>query len=230
MKKLIFVFALLVLFSGCYAPAPTGYNSLPWSDISRERPAIMVGGEIYCYDDDFITKYIPENYTEVGRFVPVPDELPDEELEMRCKKSFSGRVFAGDKTNTTVYVIFDGEDEKYCLRFVHEKMTDGSVGHNGFISYGGKLYLLPSAGYDGNLFEELPEGFVSAGKLHYIGVDNLPQKDLETNLKYHSGSDHTDGNEIFADPDDQSAVYAHFTRYTKEGPVVLYLKCELIEE
>ncbi len=233
MKIFAFVLAVLLLFCGC-GKKPVFEevvgNDLPWSDISELRPAVMVGGELYYYDDYFFTKYIPESYTMIGEFSPVPYELPDEELEMRYKRKYSGKVYAGDETNATVYVVFDGDDEKHCIRFAHEKMMDNSVGHNGIIRYGEKLFLHPGSVSDSNLSDELPEGFSSSGTLRYIGIDYFPQNDFETNLKSYWGGGDTDGKELYASPDNTDIIYIQYMDYHRDEFSVKYLRCDILDE
>ncbi|MBR3936124.1 MAG: hypothetical protein IKJ57_06200 [Oscillospiraceae bacterium] len=232
MRKLAFVLVLLILFCGCGAEPvfeeDVGYD-FPWSDISRLRPAIMVGGELYYYDDYFLLKFIPESYTTVGKFTPVPDELPTEELQMRCNSEFSGTVYAGNETNSTVYISFDG-DEKYCIRFAHEKMIDSSVGHNGIIRYGEKLFLHPGSVSDNNLHDELPEGYALAGTLKYIGIDYFPQNDFETNLKSYWGGGDTDGKEIYANTNNTDVIYIQYIDYHRDEFTIKYLRCPSFEE
>ena len=123
MRKLVFVLVLLILFCSCGAEPvyeePVGINSLPWSDMSRknnERPVIMIGGELYYFDDYIGIRGLPEEYSEIGDIVPIADKIPEKDFEILCKDEFSGKVFAGDETNTTVYIVLD-DDEEYCIRF-----------------------------------------------------------------------------------------------------------------
>ena len=238
MRKLAFVLVLLILFGGCGAEPvyeePVGINSLPWSDMSRknnERPVIMVGGELYYFDDYIGIRGLPEEYSEIGEIVPVADKIPEKDFEILCKDEFSGKVFAGNETNTTVYIVLD-DNEEYCVRFACEKMMQNpnTVGHNGMISYGGKLYNI-NYGHSGEeYYDELPEGFESVGRLVYIGVDNLPQNDFESNMNYDNHGATVNNKEIFANPDDLSKVFVFNVRTWSGGTVYNYLCCPVFEE
>ncbi len=238
MKKLAFVLALLLLFYGCgkepVYEEPVGINSLPWSHMSNkdnERPVIMVGGELYYFDDYIGIRGLPEEYSEVGSIVPIADKIPEKDFEILCKKEFSGKVFAGSEANTTVYIVLDSEKD-YCIRFACEKMIQdpNTVGHDGMISYGGRLYNI-SYGYSGEeYFDELPEGFVSAGKLVYIGIDNFPQNDFESNMDYANYGASVNNKEVFVNSDDPSMVLVFNVRHWSGGTIYNYLCCPLLEE
>lgn len=239
MKKLVFVLVLLILSVGCTGEPmiyeePTGMNSLPWSHMSNknnERPVIMVGGELFYFDDYVGTAALPKEYSEIGNIVPVADKIPEKDFEILCRDEFSGKVFAGDETNTTVYIVLD-DVEEYCIRFACEKMMQdpNTVGHNGMISYGGILYNI-NYGHSGEAYlDELPKGFVSVGRLEYIGVNNLPQNDLESNMNYDNYGSSVDGKEVFANPDDTSMILVFNIKHWREGTVYNYLCCPAFEE
>ena len=240
MKKLfcllLIVLAVLV-FSGCgeslVYEEPVGGNCLPWSDMSNknnERPIISVNGTLYYFDEYVAILAIPENYSEAGNIIPVSDKIPEDDFEILCKDEFSGKVFVGDETNTTVYVVLDG-NEKYCIRFVCEKMITepNRVGHDDLVYYSENLYELGFNKGAGFTTKELPEGFVFAGKLEYIKIDNLPQKDFETNCRYDAFGNSVDGKEVFINPDDLSEIYVATLHYWREGSYTAYTKCIISE-
>ena len=240
MKKLFCILLAvlaLVAFSGCgeslIYEEPVGGNCLPWSDMSNknnERPVIFINGTLYYYGEDIPVLAIPQNYYEAGSIIPVSDKIPEKDFEILCKDEFSGKVFVGDETNTTVFVKLDSS-EKYCLRFVCEKMVPNAnkVGYDALISYGGNLYELSFQKGADFTTKELPEGFVPAGKLKYIKIDNLPQNDFETNCRQDAFGNSVDGKEVFINPDDLSEIYVATLHYWKEGSYTAYTKCILCE-
>ena len=237
MKKLFILVLALLMLCGCGdAPVyeePVGGDCLPWSDMSNknnERPIIFLNGTLYYYDEYITILAIPENYFEAGNIVPVSDKIPEDDFEILCKDKFSGKVFVGDETNTTVYVALDG-NEKHCIRFVCEKMvTEPSrVGHDNLLYYGGNLYELSFQKGAGFSFKELPEGFVFAGKLECIKIDNFPQNDFETNCRYDAFSNSVNGKEVFINPDNLSEIYVATLYYWREGSYTNYTKCVLCE-
>lgn len=238
MRKLVFVLVLLILFCSCGAEPvyeePVGINSLPWSDMSRknnERPIIMIGGELYYFDDYIGIRGLPEEYSEIGEIVPVADKIPEKDFEILCKDEFSGKVFAGNETNTTIYIVLD-DDEEYCIRFACEKMmtNPNMVGHNSIIYYGGRLYEHNYSLGGESYTDEVPEGFEPVGELEYIGINNIPQNDLETNCKMDNYSSSVDGREVYANPGDSSVIYVFNIEYWSKGSYTNYLRCEAFEE
>ncbi|MBR5872415.1 MAG: hypothetical protein IKZ06_02055 [Oscillospiraceae bacterium] len=238
MKKIVIVLmAIVLVLSGCRESSvyeePVGGNCLPWSDMSNEnneRPVIFVNGTLYYYDDYIGIIAIPENYTEAGNIIPVSDKIPENDFEILCKDKFSGKVFVGDETNTTVYITLDG-NEKYCIRFVCEGMITepNRVGHDSFVCYGGDLYEISFQKGEEFTLEELPEDFVPAGKLKYIKIDNFPQNDFETNCRYDAFGNSVDGKEVFINPDDLSEIYVATLYSWREGSYTIYTKCVLCE-
>ncbi len=235
MRKSVFILVLLILFAGCgkepVYEEPVGYL-LPWSDLSienNERPVIMVGGELYYFDDYVGKGKIPEEYSEIGKAVPVTDNVPKKDLEIFCKDGFSGKVFAGGENNTTVYIVADGENG-LCIRFACEKMVQNPnvVGHNGMISYGGKLYMI-NYGYGEEYFEELSAGFELSGELEYIGIDNVPQNDFETNMFYDGYGSSVNEKKVFTNPADTSMILIENTVHWAEGSYINFLCCPVFE-
>ena len=238
MKKLLFLLALALAFSGCgkemFFEQPVGENSLPWSHMSRknnERPVIMVNEELYYFDDYVGINVLPKEYSEAGSIVPVADKIPENNLEILCKDEFSGKVFIGNETNTTVYIVPD-DDEKHCIRFACKKMMQdpNTVGHNGLIFYGGRLYII-NYGHSGEeYYDELPKGFEQAGSLVYIGVDNLPQNDFESNMNYDNHGASVNNKKIYTNPNDPSVVFVSNVITWSEGTIYNYLCCPALKE
>ena len=234
MKKLfcilLAVLALLV-FSAC-SPSFDYYEG-PWAEFGNIRPVININGEKYYYGEYFSGGFIPEKYFEVGNTVFIGDSEPLNHLEIKSGTEFFGKVFVGDGTNATVYILPDSPEwaKGGSFRFVCEKMVTepNRSGYDSLISYGGNLYELSFQKGEGFSFEELPEGFVSAGKLKYIKIDNLPQNDFETNCRQDAFGNSVDGAEVFINPNDLSEIYVATLHYWKEGSYTVYTKCVLCE-
>lgn len=214
-----------------YESAP---SENPWPEYGGIRPAVMVNGEIYYYESFFPTKNIPQSYNVAGKISSVTKEKPAKDFQIRCGTEYSGTVFAGDETNTTVYVVPDSSDGKseWCDRFVCSKMAvkPDASGYNGILFYNGRLYEHNYGGGAGYFFEELPKGFEPVGNLVYVGTDNLPQNNFETNINYDNNLNSVERREVYANPDDDSSIYVLHIRYKSGSYTISYLKCKTFEE
>lgn len=238
MKKLFclfFAFIMVLSFSSCsslIAPEVEPWVG-PFTEFGDIRPEINLNGKKYYYGEYLKTGYIPEGYSEAGYSVFVGDSEPLNDLEIKSGTEISGKVFSGNETNATVYILLDSPEwakgGSFCF-FCEEMITElNRAGWDSLVAYGGKLYELSfHKGRDFG-FEELPEGFVFAGKLDYIGIDNLPQKDFETNCKNDAFDKSVDGKEVFINPDDLSEIYVSTLYYWAEGSYTVYTKCVLSE-
>ena len=132
-----------------------------------------------------------------------------------------------------MYVLADSPEwaKGGSFRFVCEKMVTepNRSGYDSLLFYGGNLYELSFQKGEGFSTKELPEGFVSAGKLKYIKIDNLPQNDFETNCRQDAFGNSVDGKEVFINPDDLSEIYVATLHYWKEGSYTVYTKCIISE-
>lgn len=232
MKKLVFIFVFLLLFSGC-SPVFDDYEGIgPWFDFGNIRPVINVNGEKYYYGEYFSSGFIPAGYSEAGNAVFIGDSEPLNHLEIKSGTEISGKVFVGNETNATVYILADSPEwTGGSFRFVCEKMVPepNRSGYDSLIYYGGNLYELSFQKGEDFTAKELPEGFVFAGKLEYIKIDNLPQNDFETNCRQDAFGNSVDGKEIFINPDDLSEIYVATLHYWREGSYTAYTKCILCE-
>lgn len=206
----------------------------PWTEFGGIRPAVMVNGEIYYYESFFPAKNIPQSYNAAGKISSVTKEVPKKELQLQCGTEYSGTVFAGDETNTTVYVVPDSSESEtlWCARFVCSKMAVNpeSSGYNGILFYNGRLYEHNYGGGAGYFFEELPDGFEPVGNLVYVGTDNLPDNNFETNINYDNNLNSVERREVYANPDDDSSVYVLHIRYKNGSYTISYLKCKAFEK
>ena len=234
MKKMfcfLFVFALIFSFSACsslIAPEVESWVG-PFTEFGNIRPVIMVNGEKFYYGEYFSGGFIPEEYSEIGNSFFVGDSEPLNNLNLKSGTEISGKVFAGDETNATVYILADSPEwaKGGTFRFVCKKMvTEPNIaGYDSLLFYGGNLYELSFQKGEGFTAKELPEGFVSAGKLEYIKVDNLPQNDFETNCRQDAFGNSVDGKEVFINPEDLSEIYVATLYYWAEGSYTAYTKC-----
>ena len=77
------------------------------------------------------------------------------------------------------------------------------------------------------MLEELPEGAVSIGTLHFIGQDRIPRKDLETNCLCDNHAYSLEEREVFANPDDPDHIYVYSVHYWSGGSYGEYWECPL---
>ena len=235
MKKLfclLFALVIILSFSACSSANGHRYDG-PWADFGNIRPVITVNGEKYYYGEYFSSEFIPKEYSEIGNTVFIGDSEPLNNLEIKSGTEISGKVFVGDETNTTIYILADSPEwaKDGSFRFVSEKMVTepNRSGYDSLIYYGGNLYELSFQKGEGFSTKELPERFVPAGKLEYIKVDNLPQNDFETNCRQDAFGNSVDGAEVFINPDDLSEIYVATLHYWKEGSYTVYTKCIISE-
>ena len=235
MKKLFLIllaFVMIFSISACARANGHRYEG-PWANFGNIRPVIMVNGGKYYYGEYFSGGIIPKGYSEIGETVFVGDSEPLKNFEIKSGTEISGKVFAGDKTNATVYVLADSPEwaKGGSFRFVCEKMVTepNRSGYDSLLFYGGNLYELSFQKGEDFSTKELPEGFVSAGKLKYIKIDNLPQNDFETNCRQDAFGNSVDGKEVFINPDDLSEIYVATLHYWKEGSYTVYTKCIISE-
>lgn len=123
----------------------------------------------------------------------------------------TGTVFGNEQTPEVVYVLMTTSwfEDSY-VRFVTDDLHD-----NECISYQGEQYRFS---YDTDIckiVEELPEECVLIGSLEYIGSDQVPNDDLETNCGTDGHGKALDGREVYADPKDESVLYVYEHQYAK---------------
>ena len=205
------------------------------------RPMMMVNGKLYrctgkslkpsiqdskVYLTGAARNILPDGYTAIGELSGITEDVPSEELQLRAAFEASGTVFTNDQTPEAIYVQMTALSytDDY-IRFVSDDLHD-----NECISYHGKLYrFLPD--YDiCELIKELPENCVQIGTLKYIGDDNIPRNDLETNRISDSYSYLIDGREVYADPNDDCLLYVYEHHYWAEGDYPAWRVCKLWSE
>ena len=205
------------------------------------RPMLMVNGKLYrctgkslklsiqdskVYLTGAARNILPDGYTAIGEISGITEEVPSKELQLRAAFEASGTVFTNEQTPEAIYVQMTALSytDDY-IRFVSDDLHD-----NECISYHGKLYrFLPD--YDiCELIKELPENCVQIGTLKYIGDDNIPRNDLETNRISDSYSYLIDGREVYADPNDDCLLYVYEHHYWAEGDYPAWRVCKLWSE
>ena len=96
--------AFILSLSACSTANDYRYDG-PWADFGNIRPVIMVNGEKFYYGEYFSGGIIPDGYSETGETVSVGDSEPLNNLEIQSGTEISGKVFAGDETKATVYIL-----------------------------------------------------------------------------------------------------------------------------
>lgn len=232
---------------GVYTPDPYAvdvglfYGDLPGSI----QPAIRVGGKNYYFAGTSHSLYgaqtpeaevyiignedtcLPEGYTPVGEISSVTEGPLTEELQFRAGCNASGTVYTSTETPEVVYVHlladwFDLQEPEY-YRFISEEMKEE------WILYDGNRYLISIGTGDCEALEELPDGCEKVGHLNYIGMDRIPENDLETNCPSDSFSKALMGRDVYFDPDEPEFLYVYEHHYWAEGDYPTYLACPIME-
>ena len=182
-------------------------------------------GEVYIIGDE--DTYLPEGYTAVGEISSVTDGPLTEELQFRVGCNASGTVYTSTETPEVVYVHlladwFDVQEPEY-YRFISEEMKDE------WVLYGGNRYLISIGTGDCEALEELPAGCEKVGTLTYIGMDYIPENDLETNCASDTFSKALMGRDVYFDPDTPEYIYVYEHHYWAQGDYPTYLACPIME-
>lgn len=154
---------------------------------------------------------MPKGYEKYGSIASVVKEEPCNELEMRAGADLTGDVYINLDYPDVVYayLMFSWvEDETpFCYRFVSDAIADDQS-----VYYSGRIYQNTFDEYD-----EVMEEVTFAGKLEYIGIDLVPQKDCETNNPNWSKTIYNAKSyecELYV-TDDDAIVYIKEIRYGK---------------
>ena len=220
----------LMVFSMRNKPDP---NRSPLGNIT---PQILVGDTVYYWSGTVQeltgtqtnTNRIspPEGFHEYGGFLATVDTPPTEDLQMQAEFSAFGTVYRNPDAPEVIYILMttDWFNDTY-VRFASRDIFDGDR-----IAWNGQQYCVPfRKGIDTPL-EALPETAVSIGALHFIGLDYIPQKDLETNC---IGDDHghsLEGREAFYDTNNPDVIYIYAMDYSSDGSKGVYWECPIWEE
>lgn len=207
------------------------------------RPELLVNGKPYYWDrfaypltsdaaggvsiNAAGDTVLPAGFTEIGEISSVTEDAPAAELQMKAGFPAAGTVFASEAFPEVVYVLLDADcfdrEAPYYIRFISEELDAGYR-----IRCSGRSYLIRIGDGSCEVLKELPEGCVEAGRLHYVGLDLLPENDLETNCPNDTYSRSLEGRQVYIDPDEPEALYLFETQYWAGGSYDAYLKCPLI--
>ena len=166
--------------------------------------------------------YFPkkQNYTEYGSIKKVSKEEPTEDCQMKAAFSASGTIYTSELTPEAVYVwlVDDDTGEGQYIRFISEKLDDGQC-----IKWEGRYYRIKPT--ECEILTQVPDGCASIGMLHYVGIDMMPEQNLETNCPNDTRGYAFEGREAFFNADEPDYLYVY---ETPDGEDVY--KCPLWEE
>lgn len=172
--------------------------------------------------DGSASTFLPDGFSEYGEISGVTTEAPEEELQLQAGFPASGTVFAGAQHPAVVYVRMttDWFEEQY-VRFVSD-----ALGENEQIAWQGKLYRIAAGrGELTPAIDALPEGAEQIGALRFVGVDSIPQQNLETNCRSDGYARPIDGREVWAVPGEDRALYVREHYYWAQGEGDRWLVC-----
>lgn len=166
------------------------------------RPSLIEGANSPNWKVNTWTRgdYLPENYTEYGSLKEISKEEPTEDCQMKAAFSASGTIYTSEVTPEAVYVRMtsDWTEEAY-FRFISDKLDRGSC-----VKWDGKYYLVRPDKCEN--IPRVPESCVSIGTMNYVGIDVVPENDLETNCPS-DGNYALEGREVFFDADAPGFIY-----------------------
>ena len=206
------------------------------SALGTITPQILIGDTVYYWagtiqeqtgtQTDANGNSLPEGFHEYGGFLATVDTPPTEDLQMQAEFSAFGTVYRNPDTPEVIYILMttDWFKDTY-VRFASRNIFDGDR-----IAWKGTQYCVPFRKGIGTPLETLPENAVSIGTLHYIGQDDMPQNDLETNGTGDNHAHSLEGREVFSVPGDSDVIYVYATEYDSDGSYGVYWECPVWEE
>lgn len=202
------------------------------------RPVLLVNGKMfYCtggammldgadipngsvhYSFGSVT-YLPKGYTEYGAIKGVTNEEPTEDGQMQTEQAtVNGTIYISELTPEAVYVCMTGDltGEARYVRFISEELDNGYR-----VKWNGKYYRIRHDRCE--ILSQVPETCESIGTLDFVGIDKIPEQDLETNCPS-DGVRAFEGREAFFDVNEPDYIYVHKT-YSGDG----VFKCPLWDE
>ena len=242
----LFIFAFLFVFSlvSCGQSAqqqpapgtpPPGYQDWEDNPLSSARgfygelpkglrPSLLVNGKLYRWaHTSNIT--LPSGYEPLGPISGVTEDIPTEELQLRAGFDAAGTVYTDPETPEVVYVLMSGywSGEKY-VRFATDDLMDDAC-----VIYGQRPYRFQPFTEPCEVVRELPEDCVLVGGLHYVGMDEVPVNDLETNCARDSHNRSMENREVWVDPNNSSVIYVYHHMYWAQGDYPAWVVCPLWE-
>lgn len=167
--------------------------------------------------------YIPGNYTEYGSLKEVSKEEPTEDGQMKAGFAASGTIYTSEETPEAVYVCMtsDFTGEKRYTRFISEELDKGYR-----VMWNGNYYYVAHA----KCIEisEVPDTCECVGTMHYIGMDRIPEQDLETNATSDGKARSLEGCEVFFDANEPEFIYFE-VKSPDSGDVLRVYKCPLLD-
>lgn len=140
--------------------------------------------------------YFPkkQNYIEYGSLKEISREDPTEDCQMKAAFSASGTIYTSELTPEAVYVwlVDDNTGKGQYIRFISEKLDGGQC-----IKWDGRYYCIRPD--ECEILPQVPEGCTSIGTLHYVGIDMMPEQNLETNCPNDTRGYAFEGREAFFD-------------------------------
>ena len=203
------------------------------------RPIIMVNGTRYHWMGRSVllegaevanglvrawvnVNYFPKDYTEYGNLGEITDEEPTKDGQMKAAFEASGTIYTNELTPDAVYVwMADGDNgEGRYIRFISDRLDNGQC-----IRWNGTYYQIRPD--ECEELAQVPESCVSIGTLHYVGIDKMPENDLETNCPNDTRGYAFEGREVFYDVKEPNFIYVYEQVFGETGRVY---KCLLWEE
>lgn len=198
-----------------------------WAGLSLELTNTDKPGlQVISNADGLATTYLPDGFVPYGQILEVIDSPPAEDRQLQAGFSASGMIYTNPQMPETVYVYMttDWFSETY-IRFISP-----ALGNNQLIAWKGQLYAYPVNSTSAEILTELPQEFQSAGTLHYIGENIIPQENLQANCSSDSYGFTLEDREIFYDPQDHGYIYLRQQKYWLGDWPVEYIKCPLWSE
>lgn len=152
--------------------------------------------------------YFPkkQNYSEYGSIKKISKEEPTEDCQMKAAFSASGTIYTSELTPEAVYVwlVDDDTGKGQYIRFISEKLDGGEC-----IKWEGRYYYIRPD--ECEILPQVPEGCTSIGTLHYVGMDMMPEQNLETNCSNDTRGYAFEGREAFFNADEPDCFYVYKT-------------------
>lgn len=144
--------------------------------------------------------HIPKNYTEYGSLKEISNEEPTKDGQMKAGFAASGTIYTSEETPEAVYVCMTSEltGEKRYTRFISEKLDQGYC-----VKWNGRCYRILHDRCEE--ISEMPEACECVGTMRYVGMDKIPEQDLQTNAPGDGKS--FEGREVFFDVKKPDFIY-----------------------
>ena len=220
-KKLFRGFLILILIClGCacaHKEVPIPDESLLHGAVylnppfNGQRPCLYMNGKIYYWYgvahpyEGGVGTFRLEDYTE-AETIEVVGEAPDEDGEF-WGPAMSGSVYISSQTPEAVYVrvssesIEGWEDGNYVRMITAVLLRDGA---NQIYLYGKRYSLFQTGDL---IMDTLPDGYEVIGQAIYIGMDLVPEDDLETNSKHGQYGNLLDGSDVYYNAESPEMIF-----------------------